>query len=65
MVDGEEGEASSFVPETGIPLSLVDVGRTGFPQFPSGLMSRTIFSPYPLFSLPPPQKIQTASTSRW
>lgn len=37
-------EASSFVPATGIPLPSVDVGRPVFPQFPSNLMSRMIFS---------------------
>jgi hypothetical protein len=50
----KEGEASAFVPATGVRLSPVDVGRTGFPQFPFALVSRAIFSPYPLFSLPAP-----------
>ncbi len=57
-----DGEAASFVPTTGVPLFPVNAGLTGFPQFPSGLMSRTIVSPYPLFYLPPPaKKIPTAS----
>ena len=58
MGDREEGEAASFVPATGFPLPPVDVGRTVFRQFPSGLTSRTIFSPYPLFYFPPPQRLQ-------
>ncbi len=55
MGDREEKRrnACSFVPATGVPVSPVDVGRTGFPQFPFDLMPRAIFSPYLLFSLPP------------
>ena len=45
----KEGEASSFVPATGVPLPPVRVGQTGFSQFPTNLMSRSF--PHILYSL--------------
>ncbi len=50
----KEGEAASFFPAIGFPLLPIDVGPTGFPQLPSGLMSCAIVSPYSLLYLPPP-----------
>ena len=47
----KEGEAASVVPATGVLLPPIDVGGTGFPQFPFDPMSRTIFSPYSLYHL--------------
>ncbi len=41
MGDREEGDAALFVPATGVRLSPVDVGRTGFPE-PEHSMSVTV-----------------------